>query len=134
MTSLMSMPLPTHRRILLLGPALLSTMVLLTACQATRTGTITSECQDEVQVFERYRVTGGVDVMSDDPFTVKPGTVDYANGVDVEYSALVDESGAVIAEATMPADQLDDQGENPFPAMVIPAEACDRLTPVEGSG
>lgn len=106
-------------------------MVLVTmglaGCSESRPVTIVSECTTDVLVDWLYRSQGGADVVNQD-YVIEAGENVYADAVETEYIALLAD-GEVLAETSLPADQLDEDGANQFPPMTIPAEACDRLDP-----
>ncbi len=106
--------------------------VALTACSQSRQVTITSECETDVLVDWLYRSEGGSDVV-EQGYVIEAGEHVYADAVETEYIALLTD-GEILAETSLPADQLDDDGANPFPPMTIPAETCDRLDPAPVSG
>lgn len=106
--------------------------VALTACSQSRQVTITSECETDVLVDWLYRSDGGSDVV-EQGYVIEAGEHVYADAVETEYIALLTD-GEILAETSLPADQLDEDGANPFPPMTIPAEACDRLNQAPGSG
>lgn len=120
-------PRPTRRR----PSAVVAVMALVTmglaGCSESRPVTIVSECTTDVLVDWLYRSQGGADVVNQD-YVIEAGENVYADAVETEYIALLAD-GEVLAETSLPADQLDEDGANQFPPMTIPAEACDRLDP-----
>lgn len=109
-------------------------ILMLTACSEARSVTITSPCETDVLVDWVYRSLGGTDVVQEDT-VIEAGEHVYTDAVETEYIALLSD-GEVLAETSLPADQLDQDGANPFPPMTIPAAACSRLTsaPASDSG
>jgi hypothetical protein len=105
--------------------------LLLTSCSAARSVTITSPCETDVLVDWVYRSQGGTDVLQENT-VVLAGENTYADSVDTEYIALLAD-GEVLAETSLPANQLDDEGANPFPPITLSADACSRLTPAPAS-
>ncbi len=114
--------------------ALALATVLLAACSQSRPVTITSPCDTDVLVDWLYRSQGGSDVVTED-YVIEAGEHVYSDAVETEYIALTVD-GRILAETSLPADKLDDEGANAFPPMAIPAEACSELTPAtdDGSG
>lgn len=103
----------------------------LTACSQSRQVTITSPCATDVLVDWHYRSQGGNDVVLENT-VIEAGEHVYTDAVETEYIALI-ARGEVLAETSLPADQLDTDGANPFPPMTLPADACAALNPAPAS-
>lgn len=120
-------PAGRARRRLVAAVVMVLPALFLTACSQSRQVTINSECGTDVLVDWLYRSQGGSDVV-EEGYVIEAGEHVYADAVETEYIALLVD-GEVLAETSLPADLLDEDGANPFPPMTLPAEACDRLEP-----
>ncbi len=95
--------------------------VALASCSDARTLPIISPCRSTVTVMlidqdGNRPLAKGVDV-SPKGTTVGVGTTD-------RYFAIVDASGAVLAETSLPDDRLDRRGKHSFPPLRVPERLC----------
>ena len=95
--------------------------VALASCSDARTLPIISPCRSTVSVMlidqdGNRPLAKGVNV-SPKGTTVGVGTTD-------RYFAIVDASGAVLAETSLPDDLLDRRGKHSFPPLRVPERLC----------
>ena len=97
-------------------------MVLVFAgCQYARSLPIVSPCAVDVRI----------DIVDQDGhegwsegLIVSPEGTTGGVGTEDSYFAIVGPSGEVLAETSLPNDELDEEGKNDFPPLQIPEELC----------